>query len=205
MKGKVANLRGKKERRDQNKRQNYLAKVIIFVLLSIKQPFYELWKTTVTFIYGLSAFPVYTTDLCWDKCCAYLRGLVVCKFSDELLSRAAIGGMNGVSVGLRWGSRGGEGVGEGGRRGRGGGGGGLGLQAVEGVSPWGKHHSHPGQEPAPELILNHPNKVNLVNFWEASLSNNKFPPIKCNVYEEEQHYSICQSPFLVTGKWGESS
>lgn len=64
MKGKVANLRGKKEQRDQNKRQIYLAKVIIFVLLSIKQPFYELWKTTVTFIYVLSAFPVYTTDLC---------------------------------------------------------------------------------------------------------------------------------------------
>lgn len=82
---------------------------------------------------------------------AYLDGLVFCKFSDELLSRAAIGGVRGVSVGLRWGSRGGEGAGEGGR---GGGGGGLGIQAVEGVSPWGKHHSHPGQEPAPELILN---------------------------------------------------
>lgn len=79
---------------------------------------------------------------------AYLCGLVVGKSSDELLSGAAIGGVWGMSVGQGGGSR--EGAGG---RGRGGGGGGLGLQAVEGVAPRGQHHSHLGQEPAPELIL----------------------------------------------------
>lgn len=80
----------------------------------------------------------------------YLCGLVVGVSSDELLSGAAFGGVWGVSVGQGRGARGGEGACGGGR---GGGGGGLGLQAVEGVAPWGQHHSHPGQEPAPELIL----------------------------------------------------
>lgn len=77
---------------------------------------------------------------------AYLCRLVVGISFDELLSRAAIGGVKGLSVGHRGG--GGEGAG-GGRRG----GGGLGLQAVEGVSPRGQQNSNPGSEPAPELIL----------------------------------------------------
>ena len=55
-----------------------------------------------------------------------------------------------MSVGQGGGVRGREGAC--GRR-RGGGGGGLGLQAVEGVAPWGQHHSHPGQKPTTELIL----------------------------------------------------
>lgn len=83
----------------------------------------------------------------------YLCWLVVGKSSDKLLSGAAIGGMGGMSVGQRGGGRGGEGAAGRGRGGGGGGGGGLGLQAVEGVAPRGQHHSHPGQEPAPELIL----------------------------------------------------
>lgn len=80
----------------------------------------------------------------------YLCWLVVGISSDELLSGAAIGGLGCVSVGQRGGRWGGKG---GGGRGRRGGGGGLGLQAVEGVAPRGQHHSHLGQEPAPELIL----------------------------------------------------
>lgn len=79
-----------------------------------------------------------------------LCGLVVGISPYELLSGAAIGGVRGMSVGQR---RGGRGSKRAGGRGRGGGGGGLGLQAVEGVAPWGQHHSYPGQEPAPELIL----------------------------------------------------
>lgn len=89
---------------------------------------------------------------CTGQTCTYLCGLVVGKSSDELLSGAAIGGVGGMSVGQRGGGRGGERAG--GRwGGGGGGGGGLGVQAVEGVAPRGQHHSHPGQEPAPELIL----------------------------------------------------
>lgn len=80
----------------------------------------------------------------------YLCGLVVSKSSDKLLSRAAIGGMGGMSVGQRGGGKGGEGT-VGRRRGQGEGG--LGLQAVKGVFPRGQHNSHPGKEPAPELIL----------------------------------------------------
>lgn len=80
----------------------------------------------------------------------YLCGLVVSISSHELLSRAAIGGVGGKSVGQ---GGGGSGIEWAGGRGRGGGGGGLGLQAVEGVAPRSQHHSHPGQEPAPELIL----------------------------------------------------
>lgn len=56
-----------------------------------------------------------------------------------------------MSVGQRGRGGAGEGAGGGGRRGRRGGG--LGLQVVEGVAPRSKHHSYPGQEPAPELIL----------------------------------------------------
>lgn len=67
-----------------------------------------------------------------------------------------------MSVGQRGGGRGGEGAGG---RGRGGGGGGLGLQAVEGVAPWGQHHSHPGQEPATELILVEQTYTKLYFFW----------------------------------------
>lgn len=84
---------------------------------------------------------------------AYLFGLVVGISSDELLSGAATGGVRGVSVGQRGGGCGGKGAGRRGERGRRRGGGGLGLQAVEGVAPGGEHHSHPGQEPPPELIL----------------------------------------------------
>lgn len=80
--------------------------------------------------------------------CGYLCGLVVGICFDELLSRAAIGGVKGLSVGQRGGGGGGEGAG-GGRRGRGG----LGLQATEGVAPRGQQNSNPGPEPAPELIL----------------------------------------------------
>lgn len=78
----------------------------------------------------------------------YLCWLVIGISSDELLSRAAIGGVGRVSVGQRGGCWGGKGAGR-----RRGGGGGLGVQAVEGVAPRDQHHSHPGQEPAPELIL----------------------------------------------------
>lgn len=87
-------------------------------------------------------FVVMSIYLCW---------LVVGISSDELLSRAAIGGVGRVSVGQRGGCWGGKG--DGGGRGRRRGGGGLGVQAVEGVAPRDQHHSHPGQEPAPELIL----------------------------------------------------
>lgn len=79
---------------------------------------------------------------------AYLSGLVLGISLDELLSRAAIGRVEGLSVAQSGGGGGGEGAGGGGR-----GRGGLGLQAVEGVPPWGQHHPNPGQEPALELIL----------------------------------------------------
>lgn len=78
----------------------------------------------------------------------YLCWLVVCISFDELLSKAAIGGVGGMSVGQRGGCWRGKGAG-----GVKGGGGGLGVQAVEGVAPRDQHHAHPGQEPAPELIL----------------------------------------------------
>ncbi len=42
---------------------------------------------------------------------AYLCGLVVAKYSAELLSGAAIGRVGGMSVGQRGGGRGGEGAG----------------------------------------------------------------------------------------------
>lgn len=79
---------------------------------------------------------------------AYLSGLVLGISFDELLSRAAVGRVEGLSVAQTGGGGGGEGAG-----GRGRGRGGLGLQAVEGVPPWGQQHPNPGQEPAPELVL----------------------------------------------------
>lgn len=81
---------------------------------------------------------------------ADLCGLVISISFDELLSGAAIGVVGSVSVGQGRGGREREGARGRGRRG---GGGGLGVQAVEGVSPWGQHHSHLGQKPAPKLIL----------------------------------------------------
>lgn len=107
----------------------------------------------------------YSTVCCADQNSSYLCGLVVRISCNELLSRAAIGGVRSVSVGQRGGGRVGEGAGV---RGRGGGGGGLGLQAVEGVAARCKHHSYPGQKPAPELILVNKHTSKIPCFTEAS-------------------------------------
>lgn len=88
---------------------------------------------------------------------AYLSGLVLGIFFDELLSRVAVGRVEGLSIAQSGGGGGGEGAG-----GRGRGRGGLGLQAVEGVPPRGQQHPNPGQEPAPKLVLV---KKNVQTMW----------------------------------------
>lgn len=86
-----------------------------------------------------------------------------------------------MSVGQRWGDRVGEGAGVTGRGRSRGGGGGLVLQAVEGVAARCEHHSYPGQEPAPELILVNKHTSNIYLRYFSRDFQSETPPKKDQV------------------------